>query len=81
MMSPSTRSKKVLDMIRARAVVDVVDSPPAHGHGLGKFIVEVWGDQPHDYVRRYEIAAKTDTIAAQEGLQRFSDEISKLIAE
>lgn len=81
MMSRSTRHKKEPDMIRARATVDVIDEPPAHGQGLGKFSVEVWGDKPHDYVRRYEIAAKNDTMAAQEGLQRFSNEISELIAE
>ena len=67
-------------MIRARATVDVIDHPPPHGHGLGKFSVEVWGDAPFDYVRRYEISAKNDTLAAQEGLRRFSDDISELIA-
>lgn len=68
-------------MIFANAVVDVVDDVPAHGHGLGKFKVTVWGKEPHDYVRVYEIAAKSDTIAAREGLERFSDEIGRLISE
>jgi len=60
-------------------VVDVIDAPPAHGQGLGKFRVEVWGRQPHDYVRIYEISAKDDNLAAREGLDRFVDEISKLL--
>ena len=66
-------------MIYANAVVDVIDSPPAHGQGLGKFRVEVWGKEPNDYVRVYEIAAKDDNMAAREGLDRFVDEIGKLI--
>ena len=60
-------------------MVDVIDAPPAHGQGLGKFRVEVWGRQPHDYVRIYEISAKDDNLAAREGLDRFVDEISKLL--
>ena len=66
-------------MIYCSAVVDVIDAPPAHGQGLGKFRVEVWGRQPHDYVRIYEISAKDDNLAAREGLDRFVDEISKLL--
>ena len=68
-------------MIYANAVVDIVDAPPAHGHGLGKFKVTVWGKEPHDYVRVYEIQAKDDTMAAREGLERFSEEISRLLDE
>ena len=68
-------------MILASAVVDVIDAPPAHGHGLGRFMVEVWGKDPHDYVRRYEIQAKDDNMAAREGLDRFVDEITRLLAE
>jgi hypothetical protein len=45
------------------------------------FKVEVWGEEPHDYVRHYDIAAKSDTIAAQEGLRRFVDEIEHLGSE
>lgn len=67
-------------MIYANAVVDVIDAPPAHGHGLGKFKVEVWGKEPNDYVRVYEITAKDDNMAAREGLDRFVEEIGKLIA-
>lgn len=67
-------------MIFANAIVDVLSAPPAHGQGLGKFRVEVWGKAPHDYVRVYEIAAKDDNMAAREGLDKFVEEISALIA-
>jgi len=67
-------------MILANAIVDVLSAPPAHGQGLGKFRVEVWGREPHDYVRVYEIAAKDDNMAAREGLDKFVEEISALIA-
>lgn len=68
-------------MIYANAVVDVIDAPPAHGVGLGKFRVEVWGREPHDFVRTYEISAKDDNMAAREGLDRFVLEIGKLVSE
>lgn len=68
-------------MILASAIVDIIDEPPAHGHGLGKFKVEVWGKEPHDYVRTYEIAAKTDSIAAREGLDRFVADITRLLED
>jgi hypothetical protein len=66
-------------MIYANAVVDVIDAPPAHGHGLGKFKVTVWGKEPHDYVRVYEIQGKDDNMAAREGLERFAEEIARLL--
>ena len=66
-------------MIYANAVVDVIDKPPAHGQGLGKFRVEVWGRAPHDFVRIYDIRAKSDNVAAREGLDRFVEEIGKLV--
>jgi hypothetical protein len=69
-------------MIKARAVVDVVVPAPAHGHGLGTYDVEVWGVDPgEDYVRRYRIKAKDDNMAAREGLDRFVDEITRLLNE
>ena len=66
-------------MIYANAVVDVVEPPPAHGGGLGQFKVTVWGKEPHDYVRIYDLRAKSDTMAAREGLDRFVEEISRLL--
>jgi hypothetical protein len=68
-------------MIYANAVVDVIDQPPAHGHGLGKFSVTVWGKEPHDWVRTYQLQAKDDNMAAREGLDRFVEEIEKLLEE
>lgn len=65
-------------MIPANATVDT-DREPRNGM-LGHFKVEVWGREPHDYVRTYSIQAKSDTMAAQEALQRFSDEIERLLA-
>ena len=66
-------------MILANAVVDALEEPPPHGRGLGRFRVEVWGKSPHDYVRVYEIAAKTDNMAAREGLDRFVRDIEDLL--
>lgn len=65
-------------MIPANAIVDVEREP--EGNLLGIYKVEVWGREPHDYVRRYSIRAKSDTMAAQEALQKFSDEIERLLA-
>ena len=67
-------------MIPANAVVDVLDPPPVPG-GLGRYRVEVWGKEPHDFVRVYTIQAASDTMAAQEGLRRFVEDIEALIAE
>jgi len=66
-------------MIYCSAVVDVIDAPPAHGQGLGKFKVTVWGKEPNDFVRTYHIQGKDDNMAAREGIDRFVDEISKLL--
>lgn len=68
-----------MERILANAVVDVLR--PATPKGLGSFKVEVWGKEPHDYARTYTIEAKSDTLAAQEGLRRFVDEIEALIAK
>jgi len=68
-------------MIFANAIADVLEQPPAHGQGLGRYRVEVWGKEPHDYVRVYEIAAKSDSMAAREGLDRFVNEIGRLLGQ
>jgi hypothetical protein len=65
-------------MILANAVVDVVRA--ATPVGMGRFRVEVWGREPHDYVRIYTIDAMSDTLAAREGLRRFDEEISLLLS-
>jgi hypothetical protein len=68
-------------MILANSVVDVIDEPPAHGQGLGKFRVTVFGKEPHDFVRIYEVQAKDDSAAARECLDRFITEVEKLITQ
>ena len=65
-----------MQRVLASAIVDVLKEPTPLT--IGMFKVEVWGKEPHDFVRHYEIQAKTDTIAAQEGLQRFVEEMEQL---
>lgn len=62
--------------VLANAVVDVIK--PSTPVTIGNFRVEVWGLEPYDYVRVYEIMAKSDTIAAQEGIRRFVEEMQAL---
>jgi hypothetical protein len=62
--------------VLASAVVDVIT--PATPVRIGNFKVEVWGQSPYDYVRTYEIMAKSDTLAAQEGIQNFVTEMESL---
>jgi len=65
-----------MNRVLANAVVDVIK--PASPVGLGIFSVEVWGVEPYDYTRRYEIQSKNDTLAAQEGIRRFVAEMEQL---
>lgn len=65
--------------VLAQATVDTV--LPSGGFGLGRYKVEVWGKEPYDYVRHYEIQAKSDTLAAQEGIGRFVEEMEQLDLE
>lgn len=67
-----------MSQVLASAVVDVIK--PATPIGLGIFSVEVWGKEPYDYTRVYEIQAKSDTVAAQEGIRRFVVEMEALPA-
>jgi hypothetical protein len=66
---------KVRDMrVLANAVVDQLTK--------NLFRVEVWGLPPHAETRIYEIKAKSDTLAAQEGIQRFVEEFeAKLLKD
>jgi hypothetical protein len=65
--------------VLANAVVDVIK--PATPQMIGHFKVEVWGREPYDYVRTYEIMAKSDTIAAQQGIARFVAEMENMPVE
>lgn len=64
-----------MQRVLCNAIVDVEQPPAKDGKGLGKYRVEVWGREPHDYVRIYQIQAASDTLAAQEGLRRFVAEM------
>ena len=65
--------------ILARSTVDVEEAPAPNR--LGRFRVEVFGDLPHDYVRIYTLSARSDTMAAQEGLRLFVEDIERLLSE
>ena len=60
-------------MVLAQAVVDEVR--PATKNGLGVFQVEVWGQPPYDFARIYQIQAKSEDIAARQGIDRFVAEM------
>ena len=68
-----------MSQVLASAIVDAIR--PATPQRIGNFRVEVWGKEPYDYVRIYEIMAKSDTIAAQEGIRRFVAEMQALPVE
>ena len=65
-----------MSRVLANAVVDVLK--PSTPVRIGHFKVQVWGKEPYDYVRTYEIMAKSDTIAAQEGIRRFVKEMEAM---
>jgi len=66
-MENPPRLSTMSDRVLCRAHVDKVDE--------NQWVVEVFGLDPHDFTRRYEINAKSDTLAAQEGIRRFVDEM------
>lgn len=65
-------------MVFASATVEVIT--PNTPKRIGNFRVEVWGKAPHDFVRHYEIMAQSDTMAAQEGIRRFVEEMEAMPA-
>jgi hypothetical protein len=65
-----------MSQVLASAVVDIIK--PSTPTTIGNFRVEVWGQPPYDFVRTYEILAKSDNVAAQEGIQRFVKEMEAL---
>jgi hypothetical protein len=65
-----------MDQVLASAIVDAIK--PATAMAIGNYRVEAWGQPPYDYVRVYEIMAKSDTVAAQEGIQRFVKEMEAM---
>lgn len=63
--------------VRCRATVDPVVLASLPGKP-NTFKVEVWGEEPFDFVRNYTIFALSDDKAAMEGIQRFVDEMERL---
>jgi len=61
--------------VPARAIVDKLNL------GVNLWRVEVWGDEPFDFIRIYTIQALTDTLAANEGLRLFTEEMQNGGAE
>jgi hypothetical protein len=57
--------------VLASAIVD----PSPRG-----WAVTVWGQAPHAEQRVYEIKARSDALAAQEGIERFVREMERLHA-
>jgi len=67
-----------MQRVLCNAVVDDIHIVKPGEKGLNKYKVEVWGVEPYDFVRIYEIAMRSDTLAAQEGLRRFVEEMETL---
>ena len=63
-------------VIPASAIVDILEERAAPA--LSRWRVEVWGKEPNDYTLVYEIVAKSEKDAAQEGLQRFNDDLESM---
>lgn len=66
-------------MLPATAIVDVLEQRPAPA--LTRWRVEVWGKAPQDYTLVYEIHAKNEMEAADEGLGRFNKDVQQLIEQ
>jgi septin family protein len=64
--------------VLCQATVDLIYLIKPDEKGLNRYAVEVWGKEPHDFCRLYTIAAKSDTLAAQEGIRRFVKEMESL---
>ena len=62
--------------VLASAIVDVIKA--ATPVTVGRYSVEVWGKEPYDYVRRYDILAPNENAAAQEGIARFVEEMQQI---
>ena len=67
-------------MVKARAIVDQMSEVPDK-KGSYCFRVEVWGEEPHDFTRLYEVWEKSDNLAAQECLRRFCEEMERKFPE
>jgi predicted TIM-barrel fold metal-dependent hydrolase len=66
-------------VVKAKAVVDLLRESATKGENL--YRVEAWGESPHDFVRIYTVDAKSDTLAAQEGIRRFVEEMENRVLQ
>jgi hypothetical protein len=62
-----------MSRVLASATVDKIDEGT-----VPIWEVNVWGEPPHDHRRTYTLQAKTDTLAAQEGIRLFVEEMENL---
>ena len=69
---------KTMTRITANAYVHPANVP-VRSDEKSKYIVDVYGVEPHDYVRTYTIEAKHDKDASAEALRRFSNDITILL--
>jgi hypothetical protein len=56
-------------MVKAKATVDILEQ--------GKFLVDVWGEPPHNSERQYVIESDSEDKAAMEGIRRFVAEMEQ----
>lgn len=54
-------------MVKCKATVDVIEQ--------GKYLVDVWGEEPHNFTRQYVIDSDSEDKAAMEGIRRFVAEM------
>lgn len=64
-------------MVRCRAHVETIR--PATPFRPGSYEVHVLGEEPHDYVRIYRIEHRSEDGAAQQGLDRFVEQVSNMV--
>lgn len=68
-----------MSQVLAQAIVDVIR--PSTPVMFGLFSVTVWGQEPYNFTRVYEIPAQSDNMAAQQGIQMFVNEMSLLTVQ
>jgi hypothetical protein len=73
------RKGKHMTPVLAQAIVDVIK--PSTPISLGVFKVTVWGLEPYNFTRIYEITAQSDNMAAQQGIRQFENEMSLLTVQ
>jgi hypothetical protein len=72
--------RRVLRGNEARVLCDAVVDLVSRVQRPWLFKVTVTGKPPHSVTRVYEIAAKTDNLAAMTGIEKFVKEMSRPLA-